>query len=100
MLLVQCERLFTNEIEQQVFEDQTRAIFGVKVVFYFFLMVLVLLRLIYLVERVQNLYGRQTHRCYHQAGELSWHLAMPILIYLTICLGSNCDCRPKKPGAA
>jgi hypothetical protein len=33
MLLVQCERLFTNEIEQQVFEDQTRAIFGVKVNF-------------------------------------------------------------------
>jgi paired amphipathic helix protein Sin3a len=30
MLLVQCERLFTNEIEQQLFEDQTRAIFGVK----------------------------------------------------------------------
>ena len=45
MLLVQCERLFTNEIEQQVFEDQTRAIFGVKVSFIPFSVVFGLLRL-------------------------------------------------------
>ncbi len=31
MLLGQIEALFTNEIEQTVFEDQTRAVFGTKV---------------------------------------------------------------------
>lgn len=30
-LLAQCEALFTNEIEQHVFEDQARTVFGVKV---------------------------------------------------------------------
>lgn len=31
ILLGQCEALFTNELEQHVFEDQTRAVFGYKV---------------------------------------------------------------------
>ncbi|KAH9477606.1 Transcriptional regulatory protein SIN3 [Psilocybe cubensis] len=30
ILLGQCEALFTNELEQHVFEDQTRAVFGYK----------------------------------------------------------------------
>ncbi|KDR72514.1 hypothetical protein GALMADRAFT_281285 [Galerina marginata CBS 339.88] len=30
ILLGQCEALFTNELDQQVFEDQTRAVFGYK----------------------------------------------------------------------
>lgn len=30
-LLAQCEALYTNEIEQNVFEDQARAVFGTKV---------------------------------------------------------------------
>ena len=31
MLLGLCERLFENEIEQHMFEDQMRAVFGLKV---------------------------------------------------------------------
>lgn len=31
MLLGLCERLFENEIEQHIFEDQMRAVFGLKV---------------------------------------------------------------------
>lgn len=31
MLLGLCERLFENEIEQHLFEDQMRAVFGLKV---------------------------------------------------------------------
>lgn len=82
MLLVQCERLFTNEIEQQAFEDQTRAIFGVKVIFIFIFMAPGLLRLIYLVERVQNLYSGQAHRCYHQAGELCFGIWLYPYLYI------------------
>lgn len=32
LLLVSCERLFDNEIEQHAFEDQTRYMFGTKVI--------------------------------------------------------------------
>ena len=31
MLLGLCERLFENEVEQHLFEDQTRAVFGLEV---------------------------------------------------------------------
>jgi paired amphipathic helix protein Sin3a len=31
LLLVSCERLFDNEIEQHAFEDQMRFMFGIKV---------------------------------------------------------------------
>jgi hypothetical protein len=31
LMLESCERLFENEIEQQVFEDQMRYMFGIKV---------------------------------------------------------------------
>jgi paired amphipathic helix protein Sin3a len=31
LMLESCERLFENDIEQQVFEDQMRYMFGVKV---------------------------------------------------------------------
>ncbi len=31
LLLVSCERLFDNEVEQHAFEDQTRYMFGTKV---------------------------------------------------------------------
>lgn len=31
MILGLCERLFENEVEQHLFEDQTRAVFGLEV---------------------------------------------------------------------
>jgi paired amphipathic helix protein Sin3a len=34
LMLESCERLFDNEIEQHVFEEQMRYMFGVKVCFY------------------------------------------------------------------